>query len=92
MCDGCKNQNNATGGSLTPEHLTSVRLMVSLMRECGVLAFKGFGVELHLGAPLASGDDVMPNAPQTHQERGEDGLTPQEQEDLYGRAATKRAI
>lgn len=62
--------------------------MASLMRECGILAFKGYGVELHLGAPLAPEDIVMPNAVPASQERGEDGLTPQEQEDLYGRPAT----
>ena len=89
MCGDCKSPSSVIGGSLTQEHLTSVRSMASLMREQGILAFKGFGVEIHLGAPLASEDIVVPNAPQTSQERGEDGLTPQEQEDLYGRSATR---
>ncbi len=56
MCDGCKSPSSAIGGSLTQEHLNSIRSMASLMRECGILAFKGYGVELHLGAPLAPED------------------------------------
>lgn len=67
----------------------NIRDTVSLMRELGIVHLKSEGIEILLGdAPAVQEQEKA--APKLSEERGPDGLTPSEQEDLYGTVFEKK--